>query len=256
MNFKRITLILICLFSAIMIIDAANSFSATEQQNQTEILSYIVNPYQQQLKFYYKDNKGENYASLGRLAQKLRPQNQQVIFAVNGGMYDKKHKPKGLYIENNAVLSPLDKVKKGYGNFYLQPNGVFYLNNNGSANISTTDHFSATKEIKYATQSGPMLVIDGDIHPKFLKKSNSLNIRNGVGILPNGNLLFAMSKGKVNFYTFALFFKEQGCKQALYLDGHISKTYLPSKSWEQLEGNFAVIIAEINRSAIKPLISP
>ena len=99
-------------------------------------------------------------------------------------------------------------------------------------------------EIRYATQSGPMLLINGNMHPKFTKGSKHIHIRNGVGILPNGNLLFAMSKDSINFYDFASYFAEQGCENALYLDGAISKTYLPSKGIEESTGKFGVIIAE------------
>ena len=89
-----------------------------------------------------------------------------------------------------------------------------------------------------------MLLIDGNIHSKFRKGSSNLNIRNGVGILPNGNILFAMSKEEINFYDLATFFKQKGCKNALYLDGFVSKVYLPSQNWQQTDGIFGVIIAE------------
>ena len=227
-----------------------NSFSTkyldSNSHNQTELLSYIVDPSKQALKFYWKDNKGNNYASLKSVVTKVKRSKHKVSFAVNGGMYDKDHKPKGLYIENNITLSPIDRVKSGYGNFYLQPNGVFYIKKDGTAYITSTSVFRANAQIKYATQSGPMLLIDGKVHSKFKEKSKHLNIRNGVGVLPNGKLLFAMSKGKINLYHFAQFFKKYGCEQALYLDGFVSRTYLPSKNWEQLDGNFAVIIAEVN----------
>jgi uncharacterized protein YigE (DUF2233 family) len=87
-----------------------------------------------------------------------------------------------------------------------------------------------------------MLLIDGEIHPAFKKGSKNLNIRNGVGILPDNKVVFAMSKEEVNFYDFAEFFKSKGCKNALYLDGFVSRTYLPEEDWEQLDGNFGVII--------------
>lgn len=90
-----------------------------------------------------------------------------------------------------------------------------------------------------------MLVIDGNLHKKLTKGSKNLHIRNGVGVLPNGNLLFAMSKEKINFYDFASFFQKNGCKNALYLDGFVSKTYLPEKNYKQDDGNFGVIIGII-----------
>jgi uncharacterized protein YigE (DUF2233 family) len=100
------------------------------------------------------------------------------------------------------------------------------------------------KDVKFATQSGPLLLINGKIHTKFNKGSKNLNIRNGVGILPNNQLLFAMSKQEINFYDFATYFKSKGCKNALYLDGFVSKTYLPEKGWNDLGGQFGVIIGE------------
>ena len=93
------------------------------------------------------------------------------------------------------------------------------------------------------SQSGPMLVIDGQIHPAFKEGSTNLNIRNGVGILPGNKVIFAMSKTEIKFYDFANYFKTTGCKNALYLDGLVSRTYLPSKDWIQTDGNFGVIIA-------------
>ncbi len=87
-----------------------------------------------------------------------------------------------------------------------------------------------------------MLLIDGELHSKFRKGSKNLHIRNGVGILPDGKIICAMSKEKINFYDFATFFKQQGCQNALYLDGFVSRMYLPEKEWEQMDGDFGVII--------------
>lgn len=89
-----------------------------------------------------------------------------------------------------------------------------------------------------------MLVTDGQIHSAFKEGSINVNIRNGVGLLPNGQLLFVMSKTEVNFYDFADYFRKAGCKNALYLDGFVSRTYLPGKNWEQTDGNLGVIIGE------------
>jgi uncharacterized protein YigE (DUF2233 family) len=124
----------------------------------------------------------------------------------------------------------------------MEPNGVFYLTDKNEAVVCQTSEFKLSDHIKYATQSGPMLVINGNIHPAFKQGSSNLNIRNGVGILPEGKLIFAMSKNVINFYDFAKYFKNLGCKNALYLDGFVSRTYLPEKNWIQLDGNFGVMI--------------
>jgi len=128
----------------------------------------------------------------------------------------------------------------------MQPNGVFYITNSNKGYVVPSVNFSK-ENVKFATQSGPMLVINNKIHSNFRKGSKNLNIRNGVGILQNGKLLFAMSKQKINLFDFASYFKKQGCKNALYLDGFVSRTFLPSQQWEQLDGNFGVIIGEIEK---------
>ena len=153
----------------------------------------------------------------------------------------KDNSPQGLFIQNNTTLTPLDTLS-GPGNFYLKPNGVFYVTKDNEAIVCQTNEFIDNGEIKFATQSGPMLLIDGQIHPAFKKGSVNLNIRNGVGILPDKRVVFAMTKQETNFYDFAEFFKAMGCQNALYLDGFVSRTYLPEEDWHQLDGNFGVII--------------
>lgn len=64
-----------------------------------------------------------------------------------------------------------------------------------------------------------------------------------MGILPNGKMVFVLSKKEVNFYEFAKYFKDFGCKNALYLDGFVSRAYLPSENWIQTDGNFGVLFA-------------
>jgi uncharacterized protein YigE (DUF2233 family) len=214
-----------------------------EKENQT-ILSYEVDLKTQNLKLYWKNEKGEQFRSFKSLKKWVESNNQELVFAANGGMYMEDRRPLGLYIENGEQKFKLNTRKNAKGNFYLQPNGVFYLTKDSTAKVCMTDDFDSTN-VLHATQSGPMLLINGAYHPAFNQGSKNLNIRNGVGIMPNGKILFAMSKKRINFYDFATYFKSKGCKNALYLDGYVSKTYLPQKNWESGDGNFGVIIAEI-----------
>ena len=161
---------------------------------------------------------------------------------MNGGMYKKDNSPQGLFIENKKTLSFID-TSDGEGNFYLKPNGVFYITSDNIPFVCKTGDFIDNGKIKFATQSGPMLLNDGQIHTAFKNGSKNLNIRNGVGILPNNKIVFAMSKIEISFYDFAKYFQSLGCKNALYLDGFVSRTYLPEKKWIQTDGNFGVIIA-------------
>jgi uncharacterized protein YigE (DUF2233 family) len=214
------------------------------KKDDDRFVSFIVNPKKQNLALYYQNEKQENYKSILNLKLELEQKQKKLLFATNGGMYKKDHSPQGLFIQNYKTITPID-TNSGGGNFYLQPNGVFYITNKNTAHICKTEDFKISKKIKYATQSGPMLVIHGAIHPAFIAGSINLNIRNGVGVLPNNELIFAMSKKEINFYDFAQYFKDLGCKNALYLDGFVSRTYLPKENWKQEDGDFGVIIGVV-----------
>jgi uncharacterized protein YigE (DUF2233 family) len=163
---------------------------------------------------------------------------------MNGGMYQEDQKPLGLFIQNGNIITPLN-TRNAQGNFYLKPNGVFGIRNDNRAFLTTTENFTNDGQIKFATQSGPMLLIDGNINPQFVEKSDNLNIRNGVCVLDDGKVIFAISRREVNFYDFAVFFRDAGCRNALYLDGFVSKMYLPEKNLTDVGGNFGVIISVV-----------
>ena len=208
---------------------------------QNELVVYELNPKTVSLSLYWKSKDGKNIGSLQNLKELLQKENKELLFAMNGGMYKKDKSPQGLFIQNGIEKSPIDTTSAS-GNFYLKPNGIFYLTKNNKAVVCKTEDFQNNSNIKYATQSGPMLLINGKIHNAFNEKSINLNIRNGVGILPNNKILFAMSKNEINFYDFANFFKSKGCINALYLDGFVSRMYYPKGDCIQTDGDFGVII--------------
>ncbi|MGE8554764.1 MAG: phosphodiester glycosidase family protein [Chryseobacterium jejuense] len=210
-------------------------------QHDEKFVIYQVNPKKQTVKLYWKNSKDEILKSINNLKKEAESKNEKLVFAMNGGMFEPDNSPKGLYIENFKTLKSIDTLQ-GSGNFYLQPNGIFYITQNHQPDIIETKKFRQNKSIQYATQSGPMLLTEGKINSIFQKDSKNLNIRNGVGILENGEIIFVMSKKEINFYSLALLFKEMGCKNALYLDGYVSRTYLPEKNWIQTDGNFGVMI--------------
>ena len=213
------------------------AFKSTQNSIDDQILTYTVNTKQQDLQFYWKDDNGEILKSIKNLKDYVESKDLILDFAMNGGMFNKDYSPQGLFIQNEQTLSHLDTLD-GKGNFYMKPNGVFYITTDNIPHVCETSDFVDNGKIKYATQSGPMLIIDGQIHSRFKDGSTNLNIRNGVGILSDNKVVFAMSKTEINFYDFAKFFQSLGCKNALYLDGFVSKTYLPEKNWTQTDGNF------------------
>ncbi len=241
-NIKNSRLLIIILLASV----GLYAFVFQNKKEDARFITHIVNLEKQDLAFYWKDEAGKRFGNIHNLKKWAESKSNRLVFAVNGGMYKKDGSPQGLYIENSKKLIDIDLKQKGYGNFYMQPNGVFYITNDNMGVVCKTTDFT-NKNIKFATQSGPMLLINGKMHHRFIKGSDNLNIRNGVGILPNNNLVFVMSKEKINFYDFASYFKSLGCKNALYLDGFVSKTYLPEKDSFSLDGDFGVIIGEIEK---------
>lgn len=200
------------------------------------------------LKDYTKKPHYPNFSSLANLYKYLKKNGKDVLMLTNAGMFTPEHKPEGLFIFKGKEVYPVDNGKQAYANFYMKPNGVFYMDGLG-ASVVTTKEFNLKypKKIKpyFATQSGPMLVINGKLHPKFNYGSPNLNIRSGVGILPNGNIIFIISnKSETNFFDFATIFKDIfACKNALFLDGAISKMYLKNLNPKELGGNFGPLIS-------------
>jgi prepilin-type processing-associated H-X9-DG protein len=171
--------------------------------------------------------EGEPYRYLSLLAQDLKAADQNLMFAMNAGMYDENQKPIGFYVEDGQQSKKINR-RGGGGNFHLKPNGVFYVKN-GKPNVVETEAFvkSGVKP-EFASQSGPMLVINGKIHPKFSPTGTSRKLRNGVGIDAAGRAYFVISENAVTFWEFASFFKDElKTPNALFFDGSVSSLYAP-----------------------------
>jgi len=231
----------IVLLSLLLLTIGLFTFSSSQNSIDDQILAYTVDTKIQNIQLYWKNDSGEILGSIQNLKTYVESKNLTLMFAMNGGMYMQDSRPLGLFIQDGKTQKNINKAN-GNGNFYLKPNGIFYITADNIPFVCTTTDFTNNGKVKYATQSGPMLVIDGQIHSAFKEGSSNLNIRNGVGILPDNKVVFAMSKTEINFYDFAKYFQHLGCKNALYLDGAVSRTYLPEKKWTQTDGNFGVII--------------
>jgi uncharacterized protein YigE (DUF2233 family) len=179
------------------------------------------------LETYSLDGAGQPLATFDALAESLKAQGKELRFAMNAGMFDVNLKPIGLYVEDGAQAKKLN-TRNGYGNFHLKPNGVFYVDGD-HLGVMTSDEF-AKSDVRpdFATQSGPMLVINGAIHPKFSETGTSFKQRNGVGMVDDHTAVFVITETAVNFYAFAKFFRDGlNCANALFFDGSISSLYSP-----------------------------
>lgn len=172
---------------------------------------------------------GKPHRRLSRLQSDLGDAADKVRFAMNAGMFDVRGAPIGLYVENGRQMKAVN-VRDGFGNFHLKPNGVFWIGGDGKVHVSETDAYVAQKaKPMWASQSGPMLVIDGKLHPKFDHDGDSRHIRNGVGVTDAGDALFVISDAPVSFGKLARLYRDQlKCDDALYFDGAVSSLWAPS----------------------------
>ena len=234
----------LCLVSMIYGVDLQKEAHADQLDVPSRFIEHIVDPTQHDLAIYWRDKNKQPYRSFQQLNSALQAQNKTLLFAMNGGIFQEDLTPLGLYVEDGVIKYRLNTRQNAFGNFYIQPNGVFYLTDKKQGHVIPTKEFSFDKSIRYATQSGPMLIIDGKINTSLTPGSTSIRLRNGVGVLPDGRLLFVISKGFVNFYDFADYFKQRGCQMALYLDGSVSRAYFADSEQINRDGEFGVIIAE------------
>jgi uncharacterized protein YigE (DUF2233 family) len=167
--------------------------------------------------------------SFKALAAALGPDAARVRFAMNAGMFEPDQSPVGLYVEAGEMKSPL-QTADGEGNFYLKPNGVFSVEADGSVRVDETISYTARDgHPAWATQSGPLLVRDGALHPALAPDGASRFVRNGVGIIGPREAVFVISDGPVSLGKFARVFRDGlGCRDALYFDGHVSSLWAPS----------------------------
>ncbi len=209
-----------------------------------------VKPGEEELRLYRADEAGAPYGTFANLERAVQAEGKQLRFATNGGMYHDDRAPVGHYIENGEEQMRVI-ANEGPGNFGLLPNGVLCLREGRADVIETRKYLDETPECRYATQSGPMLVIDGALHPDFLPDGTSRYIRNGVGTSETGDTAyFVISNNTVTFWEFASFFRDVlGTPQALFLDGNVSRLHAPDIGRSDLGFPMGPIIAVVEPDA-------
>jgi uncharacterized protein YigE (DUF2233 family) len=211
-------------------------------------------PAKKDVRLFWRGADGKPYQTFAALAGDLKSKGKSLQFAMNGGMYQDDFQPVGLYVENGRELTrantaTLTGAPGAIPNFFKKPNGVFYIGNGGAGILETGRFLAERPEANFATQSGPMLIIDGAIHPAFIVNSTDRKMRNGVGVTSPTEAHFVITKERVSFYEFARFFRDGlGCRNALFLDGGVaSGLYAPELGRNDAPGHggYGPIIAVV-----------
>lgn len=218
-------LIAIALACTVLGAGAAGAACRSDAFEGTRYTVCSVNLAEDDMRLFWRNAGGSPYGTFPALADDLAARHLDLVFAINGGMFGTDYSPIGLYIEDGAELKPANTADAKPGvrpvpNFYKKPNGVFYVAGNTAAVVDTERFVRERPAVEFATQSGPLLVIDGEIHPAFIVGSGDRNRRSGVGVCAPAEVHFAISDDAVNFHDFARFFRDRlGCPNALFLDG-------------------------------------
>jgi uncharacterized protein YigE (DUF2233 family) len=216
-------------FAALVLVSLASTAQAAPCRTESfEGMHYAVCSFdltESDLRIFWRDENRTPYRTFSALADDLAARGLELVFAMNGGMYGVELRPIGLLVEDgrqmrraNMAESPAEVSP--VPNFYKKPNGVFYIGDGHAGIMETGNYLDAAPAARFATQSGPLLVIDGVLHDAFIEGSTDRRLRNGVGVSSPTKVHFAISQGRVNFHDFARFFRDRlGSDNALYLDG-------------------------------------
>ncbi|MGL4965044.1 MAG: phosphodiester glycosidase family protein [Inquilinus sp.] len=201
------------------------------------------------LGLFWQDRDGRPYGSLYAFKRAMAAAGDPPLVAMNAGMYHADLSPVGLFVSGGRELSPANEAD-GDGNFFMKPNGIFYTDGERAGILETGAYLRQAPATGIATQSGPLLVINGALHPLFSDDGPSRKTRNGIGLRDDHTVIFAISRDGVSFGSFARLFRDAlGCRNALYLDGSVSALSAPdglSVGWGIRVGP---ILAVFDRSA-------
>jgi uncharacterized protein YigE (DUF2233 family) len=203
-----------------------------------------ADPAKEDIRLFLNNDEGSPLGTFSNLAEAVAPRG--LVWAMNAGMYHSDRSPVGLYVEEGRAGGQL-VTREGPGNFGLLPNGVLCLAGGRAEIIESREFKKREPDCRFATQSGPMLVIDGQLHPRFIEGSDSLNIRNGVGVTASGKFFAAISNQRVNFHQFARFFRDVlKTPNALFMDGRISRLYAPGLNRHDLGFSMGPILGVVD----------
>ena len=228
---------------------AANQPCALDEARPYDVVE--VDPARHAVALLYADDAGRPLRTLGAALAFLEARGDSVVALTNAGIFEPDFRPTGLLVAGGETVGALN-AETGEGNFFLMPNGVFWVDAGGRMHVAETDAFARAAflqgEVREATQSGPLLLDAGAVHPAFREGSANCRHRSGIGVRADGSAVLAITNGAVNLHGFASFFLASGAPDALYLDGAISQLYAPALGRTALpDAPFAGFVAVLAR---------
>ena len=191
------------------------------------------------LHLFLADVHGQPLRTLRGVAEEVQSSGRRLVFAMNAGIYEPDLRPTGLAVEAGHVLWPLN-TRQAAGNFYAQPNGVFYVTDAGAA-IARTASYAASSPtgVRLATQSGPILLEAGAMPASSVRAEpgpTARRLKRNAVCADGGVATLVMVDEAVTLHELARLLRDEvGCRNALYLDGAISQV-LDARSGRLDEG--------------------
>lgn len=190
------------------------------------VVYWVLTCRPESVRVVWKDGEGKNLRTLPEAVGVVEGRGEKVAVVMNGGIFEPGGIPSGLLVQDGKELNPVNR-REGEGNFFLKPNGIFLIGEEGAAVVKTEEYPLDGMAARHAIQSGPLLLRKGVVHPVFRAESESRLHRNGVGVTRKGEVVFVMTdfRGKLfpNLHEFAMMFRHLGCEDALFLDGDLSQ---------------------------------
>ena len=217
------------------------------RKTSVDDIRYVVceiDPATADLQLFHANADGKPWGDVEGFVASTKDDGRTPVIAMNAGMYHSDLSPVGLLVEAGEEISPVN-TSGGFGNFFLKPNGIFYVDESGTAGVMETEAYvTAGITPRIASRSGPMMVIDGELHPRFLVDGTSTYTRNGIGERADGTVVMALSLAPVNFYGFGMAFKNAfDCPNALFFDGSVSALYADGTVYAEKREPAGTVIA-------------
>jgi uncharacterized protein YigE (DUF2233 family) len=205
---------------------------------------------QDTLRTFWKDDKAMPFGTFERLREWLRPKGEDIVCAMNGGIYQADLRPLGFYVEQGRVLHRLNTRKGAYGNFYMEPNGVFLIEGQRARIVDTQSSereiVARVSSVDFAIQSGPVMLQAHRVNPSFTPGSVNRQVRGAICVAGTHDVVLAVAESPISFYDFATFLRERlNCADALHTDSKISRLF-PDQSFA-LSPLYSVILAVTER---------